>query len=200
MSGQLVMNGNDVPPAHLPLATQAVKEVMDLCVSCKGCKRECPTGVDIAKMKIEFLAQYKERFGHTLRDRLVAHLPRYAPMISKVPGLPFLLNLRNHIPLIAKVQEWLTGISAKRSLPVWQGKHFWNQGDLPFATPQELAKSNKPVVLFADTFNAYFENNNLQAALSLLQKSGYVIHVAQPDQHDQQQNPFCCGRTATRST
>jgi Fe-S oxidoreductase len=50
-------------------------------------------------------------------------------------------------------------------------------------------------VLFADTFNAYFENDNLQAALSLLQKSGYVIHVAQPDQHDQQQNPFCCGRT-----
>jgi Fe-S oxidoreductase len=168
---------------------------MDLCVSCKGCKRECPTGVDMAKMKIEFLAQYKKRFGHTLRDRLVAHLPRYAPIISKVPGLPLLLNLRNHIPLIAKAQEWLISISSKRSLPVWRSKHFWNQDDLPFATPQELAKSNKRVVLFADTFNAYFENDNLQAALSLLQKSGYVIHVAQPDQHDQQQNPFCCGRT-----
>jgi Fe-S oxidoreductase len=89
----------------------------------------------------------------------------------------------------------LTGISAKRSLPVWQGKHFWNQGDLPFATLQELAKSNKRVVIFADTYNAYFENDNLQAALSLLQKSGYVIHVAQPNQHDRQQNPFCCGRT-----
>jgi Fe-S oxidoreductase len=195
MSGQLVMNGNDVPPAHLPLATQAVKEVMDLCVSCKGCKRECPTGVDMAKMKIEFLAQYKERFGHTLRDRLVAHLPRYAPMISKVPGLPLLLNLRNHIPLIAKVQEWLTGITAKRSLPVWQGKHFWNQDDLPFATPQELAKSNKRVVLFADTFNAYFENENLQAALSVLQKSGYMVHVARPSSSTSNPNPFCCGRT-----
>ena len=189
------MNGNDVPPAHLPLATQAVKEVMDLCVSCKGCKRECPTGVDMAKMKIEFLAQYKERFGHTLRDRLVAHLPRYAPMISKVPGLPLLLNLRNHIPLIAKVQEWLTGITAKRSLPVWQGKHFWNQDDLPFATPQELAKSNKRVVLFADTFNAYFENENLQAALSVLQKSGYMVHVARPSSSTSNPNPFCCGRT-----
>ena len=195
MSGQLVMNGNDVPPAHLPLATQAVKEVMDLCVSCKGCKRECPTGVDMAKMKIEFLAQYKERFGHTLRDRLVAHLPRYAPMISKVPGLPLLLNLRNHIPLIAKVQEWLTGITAKRSLPVWQGKHFWNQDDLPFATPQELAKSNKRVVLFADTFNAYFENENLQATLSVLHKSGYMVHLARPSSSTNNPNPFCCGRT-----
>jgi Fe-S oxidoreductase len=195
MSGQLVMNSNDVPPAHLPLATQAVKEVMDLCVSCKGCKRECPTGVDMAKMKIEFLAQYKERFGHTLRDRLVAHLPRYAPMISKVPGLPLLLNLRNHIPLIAKAQEWLTSISAKRSLPVWRSKHFWNQNDLPFATPQELAKSNKRVVLFADTFNAYFENENLQAALSVLQKSEYIVHVARPSSSTINPNPFCCGRT-----
>jgi Fe-S oxidoreductase len=149
----------------------------------------------MAKMKIEFLAQYKERFGHTLRDRLVAHLPRYAPMISKVPGLPLLLNLRNHIPLIAKVQEWLTGISAKRSLPVWQGKHFWNQVDLPFATPQEFAKSNKRVVLFVDTFNAYFENENLQAALSVLQKSGYKVHVARPSSSTSNPNPFCCGRT-----
>jgi Fe-S oxidoreductase len=195
MSGQLVMNGNDVPPAHLPLATQAVKEVMDLCVSCKGCKRECPTGVDMAKMKIEFLAQYKERFGHTLRDRLVAHLPRYAPMISKVPGLPLLLNLRNHIPLIAKAQEWLTSISAKRSLPVWRSKHFWNQDDLPFVTPQELAKSNKRVVLFADTFNAYFETENLQATLSVLHKSGYMVHVAKPPSSASNPSPFCCGRT-----
>jgi Fe-S oxidoreductase len=195
MSGQLVMNGNDVPPAHLPLATQAVKEVMDLCVSCKGCKRECPTGVDMAKMKIEFLAQYKERFGHTLRDHLVAHLPRYASMISKVPGLPLLLNLRNHISILAKVQEWITGISAKRSLPVWKSKHFWNQGHLPFATPQELAKSNKRVVLFADTFNAYFENKNLQAALSVLQKSGYIVHVARLSSSTSNPKPFCCGRT-----
>jgi len=168
---------------------------MDLCVSCKGCKRECPTGVDMAKMKIEFLAQYKERFGHTLRDRLVAHLPRYAPMISKVPGLPLLLNLRNHIPLIAKAQEWLTSISAKRSLPAWRSKHFWNQDDLPFATPQELAKSNKRVVLFADTFNAYFENENLEAALSVLQKSGYIVHVSRPSSSTSNPNPFCCGRT-----
>ena len=195
MSGQLVMNSNDVPPAHLPLATQAVKEVMDLCVSCKGCKRECPTGVDMAKMKIEFLAQYKERFGHTLRDRLVAHLPRYAPMISKVPGLPFLLNLRNHIPLLAKIQEWVTGISAKRSLPIWKSKHFWNQAPLPFMAAEELAKHDKRVVLFADTFNAYFENENLQSALSLLKKAGYAVHVAQPPKNQGEQKPFCCGRT-----
>jgi FAD/FMN-containing dehydrogenase/Fe-S oxidoreductase len=194
ISGQ-ISNPSDTPPAHLPLATQAVKEVMDLCVSCKGCKRECPTGVDMAKMKIEYLAQYKERFGHTLRDRLVAHLPNFAPIIARIPGLPAFMNLRNHIPLLAKLQEWLTGISAQRSLPVWKSKHFWNQAPLPFASPKELAKSNKRVVLFADTFNAYFENENVQAALTLLQKSGYTVHVAQPRKDEEEQKPFCCGRT-----
>ena len=194
ISGQIT-NTRDTPPAHLPLATQAVKEVMDLCVSCKGCKRECPTGVDMAKMKIEYQAQYKERFGHTLRDRLVAHLPNYAPLITGIPGLPTLMNLRNHIPLFAKIQEWFTGISAKRSLPVWKRRHFWNQTRLPFASPEELLKQDKRVVLFADTFNAYFENENLQAALTLLQKSGYAIHVAQPNNDSEEQKPFCCGRT-----
>jgi FAD/FMN-containing dehydrogenase/Fe-S oxidoreductase len=194
ISGQIT-NTSDTPPAHLPLATQAVKEVMDLCVSCKGCKRECPTGVDMAKMKIEYLAQYKERFGHTLRDRLVAHLPNYAPIIARIPGLPALMNLRNHIPLLAKIQEWFTGISAQRSLPVWKSKHFWNQVPLPLVTPEELAKHDKRVVLFADTFNAYFENENLQAALALLQKSGYAVHVAQPAKDQDEQKPFCCGRT-----
>jgi Fe-S oxidoreductase len=194
ISGQ-ISHTSDIPPAHLPLATQAVKEVMDLCVSCKGCKRECPTGVDMAKMKIEYLAQYKERFGHTLRDRLVAHLPNYAPVIARVPGLPALMNLRNLIPLLAKIQEWFTGISAQRSLPTWKSKHFWNQSPLPFVTAEELAKHDKRVVLFADTFNAYFENENLQAALALLQKSGYAIHVAQPAKDQDEQKPFCCGRT-----
>jgi FAD/FMN-containing dehydrogenase/Fe-S oxidoreductase len=194
ISGQIAID-NDSPPAHLPLATHAVKEVMDLCVSCKGCKRECPTGVDMAKMKIEFLAQYKERFGHTLRDRLVAHLPNYAPIIARIPGLPMLLNLRNHIPFLAKIQEWVTGISAKRSLPVWKSKHFWNQAPLPFMTPEELAKHDKRVVLFADTFNAYFENENVQAALSLLKKAGYAVHVAQAPNNQSEQKPFCCGRT-----
>jgi Fe-S oxidoreductase len=78
---------------------------------------------------------------------------------------------------------------------VWRSKHFWNQDDLPFATPQELAQSNKRLVLFADTFNAYFENENLQAALSVLQKSGYRVHVARPSSSASNQNPFCCGRT-----
>src|SRR3954471_168185 len=73
LSGQL--EGED-------LAGEAVREALELCVSCKGCKRECPTGVDMARMKIEAAAAYKRRHGLTNRDRLVAYLPRYAPRLA----------------------------------------------------------------------------------------------------------------------
>jgi Fe-S oxidoreductase len=196
LSGQLANAGDS-----LPLASPEIKATMDLCVSCKGCKRECPTGVDMAKMKIEYLHQYKKRFGYTLRDRLVAHLPSYVATISKIPGLPALLNLRNRIAIFAKVQEWLTGISAQRSLPIWQAKHFWNttSNATTAYTPEELSATNgKGLVLFADTFNAYFENENLQAALEVLHRSGYQVHIAKPTAksiNNDQQDAFCCGRT-----
>ncbi len=70
-------------------------ETMALCVGCKGCKRECPTGVDMARMKIEFLHHYRKRHALTLRDRLVAYLPRYARFASRLAPL---LNLRNRLP------------------------------------------------------------------------------------------------------
>ncbi|HTE15649.1 MAG TPA: FAD-linked oxidase C-terminal domain-containing protein, partial [Burkholderiales bacterium] len=66
------------------LGDDSVREAMDLCVSCKGCKRECPTGVDMARLKIEYLAHTKARDGFTLRDRLVGHMPRYARWASRL--------------------------------------------------------------------------------------------------------------------
>src|SRR2546427_12319369 len=77
--------------------SEALHDTMDLCVGCKGCRRDCPTGVDMARMKVEFLAHYKARHGHTLKDRLVAHLPRYAATASR---MPWLLNLRNRLPVL----------------------------------------------------------------------------------------------------
>ena len=196
----------DIQEGTSPLASDAIKEVMELCVSCKACRRECPTGVDMAKMKIEFLSAYKKRTGHSLRDLAVAYLPKYAAMISNTPLLPTLLNLRNHIAPIAKLQEWIMGISAQRSLPIWKSKTFWNDSKAiaPYQfTPEQLSTgSKKGVVLLADTFNAYFEDENLKAALQVLKAAGYRVHIPHKSQRKDQKKSsntcskeFCCGRT-----
>ncbi len=200
-------NQLDIKDEGSPLGSDAIKEVMELCVSCKACRRECPTGVDMAKMKIEFLSAYKKRTGHTMRDLAVAYLPKYAPIISSIPGLPALLNLRNHIAPIAQLQEWIMGISAQRSLPTWKAKTFWNNQSViaPYQfTPAELntpdVNGNKGVVLLADTFNAYFEDENLHAALQVLKAAGYRVHIPQKtktasDSSNTCSKEFCCGRT-----
>jgi Fe-S oxidoreductase len=156
-------------------------------------------------MKIEFLSAYKKRVGHSLRDLAVAYLPKYASTISNIPLLPALLNLRNHIAPVAKLQEWIMGISAQRSLPIWKSKTFWNQKVAPSYqyTPEELAQSTngKGVVLLADTFNAYFEDENLIAALKVLKAAGYRVHIPNKNSSKAKttdntcSKEFCCGRT-----
>lgn len=170
------------------LFSDEVKEVFDLCVSCKGCKRECPTGVDMAKMKIEYLSHYKKKHGWTLRDQLIAALPRYAHTIAAIPGLAFLFNLRNHVAPLAYLGEKLTGISAKRSLPTWRRDTVW-RSQLG-CSEEVLLASSKPVVLWADTFNGCFETENIQAAVRVLEASGYSVHIPR-----KANGHYCCGRT-----
>ena len=163
LSGQL---GSDA------LVSDEMADTMALCVSCKGCKRECPTGVDMARMKIEFLHHYKNRHGYSLRDKLVAHLPDYAPYAAK---LPWLVNARNWMPGAAKLTEAATGFSAKRKLPRW--RRDW------FRTEEEPKGpiNGREVVLLADVFNAYFEPENLRSALKVLTKAGYRVHIPGKD-------------------
>src|SRR5439155_1812391 len=137
VSGQLGPDG---------LVSDAVRDALDLCVSCKGCKRDCPTGVDMARMKIEFRHADGKKNGWSLKDRLIARLPEYAATASRFAGV---LNLRNRIPLLASLGEKMLGFSAKRSLPEWQGRHFF-QGALPGATREQLLASDRPVVQGAD--------------------------------------------------
>ena len=157
-------------------------DTMSLCVSCKGCKRECPTGVDMAKMKIEVLNQHQQKHGLSVHDRLVAYLPHYAPYAARISGL---LNLRDRLPGMAKLSEWLTGFSARRVLPKWRRDIF-----SPPAT--EGPENGKEVVLFADTVSRYFEPENLGAARDVLMAAGYRVHHLGAATGER---PLCCGRT-----
>src|SRR5262247_72588 len=99
------------------LTSDEMAETLKLCVSCKACRRECPTGVDMARMKVEVMAARAARGVLSGRDRFVGYLPRYAPFVSR---LPWLLNLRDRIPGLAWLSERVAGFSAKRSLPRWR--------------------------------------------------------------------------------
>jgi FAD/FMN-containing dehydrogenase/Fe-S oxidoreductase len=173
LSGQL---GSDA------LTSDELAETLKLCVSCKGCRRECPTGVDMARMKIEVQAARAAKHGYSLRDYLMGWLPRYATRAVALRGL---LNLRDRVPGAAALSEWLLGFSRHRVLPKWRGDIF--------VEPETAgATSDKEVVLFADTFNRYFERENLDAAIAVLNAAGYRIHFAKAVDG---RRPLCCGRT-----
>ncbi|MCB4768130.1 FAD-binding protein [Ancylobacter sp. Lp-2] len=178
---RLAISGRLGPDA---LASDEMMETLKLCVSCKGCRRECPTGVDMAKMKIEALAARAKSKGINLHQRLVAYLPRYAGLASRVP---WLMNLRDRLPGAARLSEKLAQFSARRSLPRWRSDGF-REGALAVGPAD-----GREVVLFADTFNRWFESENLDAALAVLTAAGYRVHLPLPV--DGRSQPLCCGRT-----
>ena len=150
------------------MTSAPVAEAMALCVSCKACRRECPTGVDMAKLKIEVLAARAERHGVALRERLVAELPRIAALAGRVPALANAVQ-RALAPRV--------GFAAGRSLPAFRGDAFRD----------DEAPAAGDVVLFADCFNRHFEPENLRAALRVLRAAGCSPMVAR--------GGVCCGRT-----
>jgi FAD/FMN-containing dehydrogenase/Fe-S oxidoreductase len=164
------------------LTSDEMAETLRLCVSCKACRRECPTGVDVARMKIEVQAARVAKRGLSLHERLIGHLPRYAPLAAKWPRLA---NMRNNVPRLRQWSERYAGLSARRSLPLWRGDR-WRE---PTRVPSPEAR---PVVFFADTFNRYFEPENIEAALAVLAAAGYGVHLPKPVDGGR---PLCCGRT-----
>jgi Fe-S oxidoreductase len=177
---RLAISGQLGPDA---LASDEMAETLKLCVSCKACRHECPTGVDMAKMKIEVLAARVAARGLSLRDRLVGYLPHYAPLASR---FAWLANARNNSPMLRSLFEKFAGISAKRGLPAFRRDTFQ-----PGAEVYGPADGHE-VVLFADTFNRVYERENLDAALRVLVEGGYRVHLPKPVNGSR---PLCCGRT-----
>jgi FAD/FMN-containing dehydrogenase/Fe-S oxidoreductase len=178
---RLALSGQLGPEA---LASDAMAETLSLCVGCKGCKRECPTGVDMARMKVEYLWHRQRRHGLRLQDRLVAFLPRSAPLLQR---LRWFLALRDRLPGLARLSERLSGLSARRRLPTWSAA--------PFRGEVERLQENldgPEVVLLVDTFTTWFEPDSGRAALRVLERAGYRVHLPRAPGG---RRPLCCGRT-----
>jgi FAD/FMN-containing dehydrogenase/Fe-S oxidoreductase len=156
------------------LAAPEVKEALDLCVSCKGCKRDCPTGVDMAKLKIEARHAWAKQHGIGLRERLIAYLPRYARMSG-------LLGAANRAGWLKHTLGW----AAERSFPRFK-KSF-----LSGVASTAKTTADREVLLFVDTFNNYIEPENARAAQEILEAAGYQVNF----NTQQQGRPLCCGRT-----
>ncbi|HEY6912080.1 MAG TPA: FAD-linked oxidase C-terminal domain-containing protein, partial [Myxococcales bacterium] len=172
---RLALSGQLGPDA---LTSAQMKETLDLCVACKACKRECPVGVDVARMKIEFLHHWHRKHGISAKSRLTAYLPRYAGAASRVAPL---LNLRNHAGPLAALAEKITGMSRRRKLPAFR-RDFYRP-------PPPSKNTGSEVVLFVDTFSRYFEPENARAARAVLEAGGYRVV------EDASKRPLCCGRT-----
>jgi glycerol-3-phosphate dehydrogenase subunit C len=189
LNGEFAVNG---------LLQPELIEAMDLCVSCKGCKRECENGVDMAAIKVEYLAQYNSQRGISWRAKLFARLPQW---LHRKPWLRDLIKLRNQSRLLAYMGEKLLGITAKLPIPTPATKPFSANTDNAKSPEQihlqtEKEDVNRQVILFVDTLSYHFEPKIAEAAVAVLENAGYRVSIARPEiSGSENDRPLCCGRS-----
>jgi FAD/FMN-containing dehydrogenase/Fe-S oxidoreductase len=172
-----VLSG-EVPPEEL--TGKRMYEVMDLCIQCKGCKTECPSNVDMGRMKTEWLSKYWQKNTPPLRTRLFAHMPRIARRLNNRGSS--ITNWVNNRTSVKALLERSLKISSKRKMPVFATEtfHAWFE-------KQTWRTDGPEVVLFADTFNTFNHIEAACAAAELLDRAGYQVRVPHIS--------ACCGRT-----
>ncbi len=156
-------------------------QVLDLCIECKGCKAECPSSVDMAKIKFEFLAHYYEKHGVPLRARLLGNFHVWQKRARRFKALA---NFGASHPLMRHFLEKVIGLTRERSLPRFAGQDFLEWFDRRRTASQSTAPQT--VVLFHDCFNTYHEPDVLIAAVQVLEAAGYRVVLSGHE---------CCGRT-----
>lgn len=159
-------------PADLqPLQHEEILDVMDLCLSCKGCKSECPSAVDIAKMKAEFLQHYYDSKGVPFRSRLIGNFSGQMQMASRFSGL---YNLVFKIAPLRRLANRMVGFHPERSIPAVHGTTFRS-----WLSKQPLAKGSDIVYLFCDEFTNYLDVRAGKACFNLLTALGYDVRIAE---------------------
>lgn len=158
---------------------ERVKESLDLCLSCKGCKSDCPVGVDVATYKSEFLSHYYHGSPRPRSAHVFANIHRWARIASRIPGL---VNWAGQRPGLRDISKAMAGIAPQRSLPQFARRPFLRW----FANRMPKNQTAPPVLLWPDTFNNYFLPDTAQAAVEVLEAIGFRVTVPRAN--------LCCGR------
>ena len=192
--------------------SEEVKKSLDLCLACKGCKSDCPVGVDVATYKSEFLSHYYKGRARPLSEYAFGNIDIWARVASKVPGL---VNLTTQLPILRAISKVLAGIPLERSIPAFASETFkdWffrtraktdhagtaaleslpraesrgpEQRSAAFGSPCPTPEKSRPVLLWPDTFTNYFRPSIARAATEVLEAAGFHVRVPKPY--------LCCGR------
>ena len=159
----------------------AVHDALDLCLSCKGCAADCPTGVDMAAYKSEVLHQSYRRRLRPRTHYSLGRLPRWAGLASRAPRLA---NRLISVPGLRRLTLFAAGVDARRSIPTFADETFRHWFD---RTHAERSTTGKPVLLFVDSFTDHFSPEVGRAAVQLLETAGYTIEITS--------RRVCCGLT-----
>jgi FAD/FMN-containing dehydrogenase/Fe-S oxidoreductase len=158
---------------------QHVKDSLDLCLACKGCKSDCPVGVDVATYKSEFLAHYYEGHRRPRSAYAFGNIDIWARLASKAPGL---FNLTTQLPFLRDNSKLAAGIPRERSIPPFAPRTFRDW----FSRRERGNPQAMPVLLWPDTFNNYFLPDTAKAAVEVLESAGYRVTLPRAN--------LCCGR------
>jgi FAD/FMN-containing dehydrogenase/Fe-S oxidoreductase len=158
---------------------QHVKDSLDLCLACKGCKSDCPVGVDVATYKAEFLAHYHEGRRRPRSAYAFGNIDLWARLASKAP---WLVNLTTQLPLLRDIAKMVAGIPQERRIPAFTRQTFRHW----FSRRQARNLEGPPVLLWPDTFNNYFLPDTAKAAVEVLESAGYSVLLPKAN--------LCCGR------
>jgi FAD/FMN-containing dehydrogenase/Fe-S oxidoreductase len=166
-----------------------VKQSLDLCLSCKGCKSDCPVGVDLATYKAEFLSHYHEGRLRPRSDYAFANIDFWARLASKVPGL---VNLATQLPFLRDISKLAAGMPHQRSIPAFAPETFraWfkrkRMTERSMTEPRPANREATSVMLWPDTFNNYFLPDTAKAAVEVLEAAGFRVSIPE--------SILCCGR------